>query len=78
VGALAEGGVNRIPIHPATPIAVIIESTMTSIVDRVPHTERSNAASTITIMTNIIGTSVVISIIEFSEKALFRKTMPVR
>ena len=38
VGALAEAGVRRIPSQPAAPMAVIIESMMTSMVASVPHT----------------------------------------
>ena len=78
VGELAEGGVSSIRSQPAMPIAVTIDSTITSSVASVPHTERIRMAITSMMMTNMIGTSVCMSLIAISENALFRKTMPVR
>ena len=59
-----------------TPIAVSAEKIMTATVASVPKRERRSKAITITMTMNMAGTTLPISSIAASLKALLKKTMP--
>ncbi len=77
VGAIAEIGASRMPNHPASPMAVAVEKTMTRTVARVPGMHRSVSAVTRIRTPNMMGMSDVMSCCPASAKAAFSMETPV-
>ena len=77
VGAADEAGVSENPSQPASPMAVANDIPMTSTADRVAENDRSKITIMTMMPTYIIGTSVPMSRIADSWKALLNMAIPV-
>jgi hypothetical protein len=77
VGATADVGVKNPPHQPKTPIAVVIEITISMTTLKTADIERKLRADTNIIIPYMIGTNLALSLIADSVKALLIMTIPV-
>ncbi len=77
VGAVDDGGVNRMPNQPVIPIAVAADNPITRMVPMVPLIERRSITMTKSKPPYISGMRFSMSAMDGSEKALLRAARPV-